>query len=209
MATSASGARKAPAKKATGTRSGNPAVRASAARKTAAAKAAPPAAPAGPTSVGAWRARSVTEDLALPSGNVCRVKRVGPDVLLKEGVLGDSLGPIVAKAIEKNRGLRPQDIEINSKTINEMLGGVDRVCAQVVVEPRLLLHLNEDGETIPDVNREPKEVAIYTDEVDVEDKMFIFQFVVGGTRDWERFRQESGAALGDLGLVAEDADQAK
>lgn len=50
------------------------------------------------------------------------------------------------------------------------------------------------------------EEIIYSDEVDLEDKLFIFQYAVGGTRDLERFRGEFGTGLGDLLAGARDAN---
>lgn len=52
----------------------------------------------------------------------------------------------------------------------------------------------EDGRPNPYYCTED-ELPVYTDEVDQEDKQFIFQFVVGGTSDLERFRREQAAAL--------------
>lgn len=173
-------------------RSGNPAKRAA----------------VGPvSSASAWRGRNADgEDLSLPSGNVARVKRPGPGVLLAEGLLPDSLTAIVSEAVQSKRGISKKQLSTLATTmdaIGDMMDAMDRTTAIVVLEPRCLYHRREtesgEWETIPLEEREDPDCAIYTDEVDMEDKFFIFQFAVGGTRDWERFRRESGAIVGDLG----------
>lgn len=52
---------------------------------------------------------------------------------------------------------------------------------------------------LPDADRVPGQV--YTDMIDLIDRMFIFQFVVGGVSDLERFREEFGQTLGSLEAV--------
>jgi len=45
-------------------------------------------------------------------------------------------------------------------------------------------------------NRDPE--LLYVDEVLDDDKVFVFQWVTGGTRDLEQFRQEHQAAMDNL-----------
>jgi len=46
------------------------------------------------------------------------------------------------------------------------------------------------------VERDPKKM--YVDELDMNDKMFLFNWVMGGSKDIERFRTQSAAALESL-----------
>ena len=90
----------------------------------------------------------------------------------------------------------------------DMFDVFDRVAAKVVLEPEFAYHrqqvLDEDGEpvipeeweSIPEEDRD--EDIVYTDEVDLDDKSFLFQFSVGGTQDLERFRSETRTAVGEL-----------
>jgi len=57
-------------------------------------------------------------------------------------------------------------------------------------------HVFAEGERIPFDDRSPE--FLYCSEVDFEDKMFIFQYAVGGTRDLERFRQEYSESLDSI-----------
>lgn len=170
------------------------------------------------TSAKGWKktAADGSEDLDLPSGNVALVKRPGLERLLAEGLIPDSLMPIAENAVQQ--GKKGKATEVSSSTTKEMLADktmlkdvfltMDRVAEMVVVEPKVVHHRvsveNVDGETewveIPDEDRadDDDKDFLYTDEVDFQDKAFIFQFVCGGTRDLERFRKETGLALVDV-----------
>jgi hypothetical protein len=151
-----------------------------------------------------WK-RSSGEDLALPSGNVALVKRPGMLEFIKKGVVPDTLLPTVDEAIKKGKGLPPSETENLLKdpskiaAMEEMMNKVVVLC---VVEPEVRLHTDDDGDVIPEADRD--EDVIYTDDVDLEDKIFIFQFASGGTRDVERFRQESGIGLGGVHASEDD-----
>lgn len=143
-----------------------------------------------------------TEELSLPSGELCLVRRPGVQGLIKAGILDslDSLTGIVqidhidandpkkmAKAVE-SLARRPDDLA----SAMELL---DKVLVYVVVEPKVYLR--------SDPPAQQDDETLYADEVDETDKQFIFQFVVGGTRDIERFREEQQKLLGSLS-VGED-----
>lgn len=165
---------------------------------------------AAPTSAAAWTKSSAVETLRLPSGNVCRVKRVGPEAFMSQGIMPDMLAPIVQKSINNKKGLPPQKIE-QMATDPKMLGQISEMCDRVtvyaVVEPRVVMPPNcqvcgelntvatesvhGDGEGKHEFQEGPRDPALlYVDTVDLEDKMFIMNFCVGGTRDLERFREQ-------------------
>jgi hypothetical protein len=92
--------------------------------------------------------------------------------------------------------------------ISDIFEAFDRVTAMCVVKPRCEFHkrrlVDDEGhqvyegerqvwEEIPAEDRD--EEVVYTDDVDMDDKTFIFNYVVGGTRDLESFREEYGDAL--------------
>jgi len=147
------------------------------------------------------------EDLLLPSGNTARVRRPGPEALLKKGVLPDALAAQVQEMIAKGKGTisqkQTEELGNDPETVLAMLDAMDRVLCTVVLEPKVLYHRNDKGEDIPEEERED---GIYTDDVDFEDKSFIFQYAVGGTRDLARFRRETGISLGDVSDEQGDGD---
>lgn len=148
-------------------------------------------------------------ELELPSGNVCLAKRADIMALLGEGVFPDSFTAIITETIAKaQKGpgprdhLPPQD-EQNQNVANEAMQKVlenpdqlrnlmksfDRVVVMSVIQPKVALATDEQGNIIPDADRD--ENLVYTDDVDPEDKMFIFNWVVGGSADIDKFRQET------------------
>jgi len=142
-----------------------------------------------------WK-RKKGEDLTLPSGNVALVKRPGMESFLTEGIIPDSLMPLVNEAIATGRGMPPEkmaEVAKDPKVVLDMMDAMDRILTKVVVEPKVLWHKDSEGNVIPEDDRDDE--YIYTDDVDFEDKSFIFNYAVGGTRDLERFRQETGASL--------------
>jgi hypothetical protein len=130
-----------------------------------------------------------TEDLVVPSGQTCLVRRPGMEGLIKAGVLHnvDSLSQIVNEKHLKRvngEGASPE-IDMSSlmndqEGLDEVMVVVDKVICHCVVKPEI-------HRTPNDVTRRQQGV-VYTDMIDLLDKMHIFNFVVGGTRDLERFR---------------------
>lgn len=147
------------------------------------------------------------EDLELPSGQVCLVRRPGVQRLMEAGVLRDidSLSAIVSEEhVQRVNGESKIDLTSlanDASAIDSLLSVVDRVLLHCVIKPQVLA----PPETYAD--RDPQ--AIYTDMVDIEDKMFIFQFAVGGTRSVEQFRAESLAAMGSVEPVQAVEDATK
>jgi hypothetical protein len=180
-----------------------------------------------PYQPGAWRTELFI-DLLVPSGQLCQVRRVGPVGLIKAGLfehldfLGAAVGDHIAAAEEqtlppsqrtpRSQNVAPEEalriFQEHPEQITNSLDLIGRVMELVVVQPKVVRpvvrddhgqpRLNAQGEEIPlaDEAREPD--VVYTDYIDMMDQMFIFQFVVGGTRDLETFRQEYGDVLAGL-----------
>lgn len=158
--------------------------------------------------------RADTTELLLPSGNTCLVKRPGVQGLIKAGLLDslDSLTAIVQVDHIDANDPRKMAEAVNKMTadpsrITEALDVVDKALCFAVVAPKVFRPIRTDeadkpilldGKEIPLEDEERDAERIYTDEVDEEDKMFVFQFLVGGTRDVETFRAESKAMLGGV-----------
>ena len=155
-------------------------------------------------------------DLELPSGNVCRVKRVSLPALLSTGAFPDSLMSLVSDKIETATGEKNKPKEVDPAAAQEFLkdpekldqlfSSMDKIIPIVVVEPKVLNHRvpvldaegNDTGKSVPIPDEDRDEDVLYTDDVDLEDKMHIFQFVVGGVKDVESFRAESASVMGAL-----------
>lgn len=140
----------------------------------------------------------VLEDLELPTGQLVLVRRPGVEGLMKAGVIKnlDSLTSIVAKHIQTVEGKNGPQQELNisdlmeDQKLDEIVHVIDKVLCYCVVKPQVVPTPNDVTLKVPGV--------VYTNMIDLLDKMFVFNYVVGGTRDLESFRGELNELLGDV-----------
>jgi len=143
-------------------------------------------APKKPTSVQQWKKAAQGVPLEVPSGNTALVRNVGMQVFLQRGLVPNSLMPIVRMAMSgKEPELKLDDI--TEDQLRDMVALFDAVVVHCVVEPKV--------QPVPAEGEERADDVLYVDEVDFDDKQFIFQWVVGGTRDLEQFRKEQAASV--------------
>lgn len=139
------------------------------------------------------------EDLTTPSGQTCLVKRPGVQGLMEAGVIRDmdSLSALVdEKHIKRVNGRPTGEVNVQSLTgdtegLKNIMHVVDRVVCEVVVQPPVSMAPNDPTSR--------KQGVVYTDMIDIMDKMFIFQFAVGGTRGLETFREQFESVVGNVG----------
>ncbi len=145
--------------------------------------------------------------LELPSGHAVRARRIGLETFLEQGDVPNPLIPIVEEALEKGRGADPRalmnaDAEntIDMKMVNDMLLMMNNVVCKAVTEPTIHnVPLDDEGNKIPIGYRgDDEDETVYVDEIDYEDKMFIYQWVMGGTDDIATFRKEAEEGLAAL-----------
>lgn len=135
-----------------------------------------------------WKGKSKGTELELPSDNVCVVEPVGMQVFLSRGMIPNSLMPLIQEAINKGKPPKMDQLIVDKNTLDQMMKLMDDVVCYVVLEPRVNpIPMDVEGNILPQADRDRE--LLYVDEVDFLDKTFIFQFVVGGTRDLEQFRQ--------------------
>jgi hypothetical protein len=153
-----------------------------------------------------WKKSASGIELEVPSGNVCLARRIDLRVLLKRGVIPNSLMPFVNKAIS-GKETNPEDFAAElqregnlDKKLEEMMELVDLIVCECVIEPKVY--------PIPADGEERDESLLYVDEVLAEDKNFILQWAVGGTTDLEKFRTEQGSYVARLQSVNEPESQA-
>lgn len=163
-----------------------------------------------------WRKKKGKE-LDLPSGNVALVQRPDLRKFVSKGQIPDALTGIVKASIAGNEQAKAE-MEEAVKNDPEMLGSfvdfLDYVVLSAVLQPKVAaipMQENEDGSesNTPIPLDERNQSVLYVDEVDMDDKMFIFQYAIGGTTDLESFRHQQEELLGSL-LSGEDvADKAE
>jgi hypothetical protein len=181
--------------------------------------------PLGPTAASAWKgkARLDGQDLALPSGNVARVRNISPEAFFASGFMPDSLTNLVRESINKKAGVPPSKIKAiaeDPKKILEAMETFNRVLVYCVIEPAIetvpgcadtygsegeetecgkpqsddIHHKDVVGKHRFKMARRDPDI-LYADEVDLNDKLFIFQWALGGVSNLEQFRDEQRALV--------------
>lgn len=155
-----------------------------------------------------WGSGNVSglEDLTMPSGQIILAKRPGISGLIKAGVLYDvdQLSAIVSekhliRVADKPIQVNGKSVMKDKKAMEGILHVMDKIVSYVVVKPHV--------EMAPNDVTLRKNGVIYTDTIDMEDRLFIMQYAIGGTRDVERFRRESSILVGGMESV-ENMEQA-
>lgn len=132
----------------------------------------------------------------LPSGLYMKLRNPGGmAVLLKEGMIPNSLLAVANKSLEGKRSgpedFKAEDGKLNLEMVNDMMQLMDHIIVVCAVEPRVY--------PAPGVEDERSDDLLYADEIEDEDKMFVFQWLTGGTADLESFRQRYSSNLDALG----------
>lgn len=150
--------------------------------------------------------------LSVPSGNVALVRPVGMQAFLTKGMIPNSLREIALAAINQKKAPELDMDNVTTEQIEDMLVLFDSVTCYCVIEPKVTPvptfspHHVEDGfctaeevgSPIPQGHELREEDVLYVDDVDLDDKVFIFQFAAGGTRDLESFRAEYASRMEHL-----------
>jgi hypothetical protein len=145
--------------------------------------------------VAEWKKKNQVPLLELPSGCQMRVRKIGLQTLMSMGVVPNSLMGIASKAIGKGEtgvgeamsDQQLMDLVENPKQVKEISDFMDQMLCLVAAEP--VIH------PLPAPGVERDLDLLYVDEVDEEDKMFVFQVVTGGTTNIEEFRRETGSTM--------------
>jgi hypothetical protein len=182
--------------------SGNPAKKA-AAKKTASKKTTTRQTSnlTGPSSVQEFKRAREGVLLPLPSGLVVKARRVEMQAYLKQSK-GDVFNPLmslVAETLEKGnnidleKALGGEDGQMDVQKLADMYDMVNGMVIEMVVEPPVF--------PVPEDDEDRDDDLLYVDEVGDEDKMFLFQWGVGGTDDLATFREETREGMAALAEI--------
>jgi hypothetical protein len=163
-----------------------------------------------------FKSRRNGELLKLPSGLTVRARRVELRAFLKHGNVPNPLMEIVTETLDKgasmdvNKMVATDEGKIDLDMVNDAYDMVENLVMSCVVEPKVHPMPTQDdlavwNEEHPDDPKDDPEQLldddlVYINDVDDEDKMFLFQWASGGTADVERFREE---ARTDMATLAE------
>lgn len=163
--------------------------------------------------------------IELPSGLIVKAKNPGGlRAFINTGLIPNSLMGIIQKGLDKGSGKNVsaeimKDGKIDSDMLRDMMQMMDGVACKVIVEPRIYPTLTEDDLDAWNLNNPENQLdsveslrddeKLYADELPDDDKMFLFQWVSGGTRDLETFRQQHAAGVDALSASAGDEPPAE
>jgi hypothetical protein len=136
---------------------------------------------------------STEYDFTCPSGAMCRLRKLMPEKLLELGILDKitTLPGVVAEVVEKAEGLPPRKADAipDAQELRNITGILEVLVPLVVVEPKVfpVPVAGEDG-VVPD----RVQGRIYTDSIELLDRVAIMERSVQGVKKLEPFREGSG-----------------
>lgn len=135
--------------------------------------------------VSSWK-KKASPFLTLPSGQTMELKKVAFSAFIAAGIVPNSLMGIVQSSIDKGKEVDVSTLTKDMSQVNDMMKMMNDVVCFCAVNPEVNPTPAED---------ERSDDLLYVDEIDDEDKMFIFQWCTGGTSDVAQFRAESSDSL--------------
>lgn len=146
--------------------------------------------------------------LELPSGKAMKLRNASFQTFMKLGMIPNSLLAVVQSSIDKGKEPNLSELTEDPKQLEDMVQMVDDVVCFVSIEPKVHpLPTQSDADkwnlahpeaSVNDPDELRDEALLYVDEVDDEDKMFIFGAVTGDTRDVETFRGQQANGMANL-----------
>lgn len=140
--------------------------------------------PSDPYAPTAWGSNEY--DFTVPSGQLCRMRKLRPEELIKAGLL-DKVSQLPAYAeelVQKAEGVQPQKQSMpTAGELEQLVDILDKLLPLVVVRPKLWPAPAEDEPRVPG--------RVYVDDVELGDRIAIMERAMGGVAKYENFRQES------------------
>jgi hypothetical protein len=174
-----------------------------------------------PTSTQEWKKDKGPQPVEVPSGNTALIRRKPLTAFWKAGRVPNSLIPMVERHVRPGTNAEP--LVWTNEMILDMIDLVDGVAVECVVEPRLYPvpkcpacggegkePLNTDPPSFGTSDCEPcrgtgegerEEDRLYVDEVDFEDKQFIFYYTTQLVDDVKSFRERTQERMGSVDPV--------
>jgi len=170
--------------------------------------------------VAAFKQRAKGQLKELPSGMVAMLKRVDLQAMVLSGNVHNPLMEIVSEALKKGQkadvakmvGIDEGELDLDA--VKDMFEMVNNVVISCFVQPEVHPMPVPSDEDLEDLDEDDEDYDVeyaqlvaelmdddklYVDEIDSEDKMFIFNWCIGGTEDVATFRREARA---DMDAVA-------
>jgi hypothetical protein len=169
---------------------------------------------------GGW-GESPYQDVTVPSGQVCLVKKISMEDLVVLDIARDVDTPtaIASQNVAKAQGKVPTDRKPKTATKAEALKSEQdkaaQVAADVAADPEAFKkHVNLIGKIVcfavqkPEIHPVPApdpmnrvDGRIYVDSINFNDQVALFEFAMSSTRDAETFREEPATDVGNVADV--------
>lgn len=146
---------------------------------------------------------TTTRDLECPSGQLCQVRMPGVQTLIAAGILesADTLTTLVdekhIKRVSPKKAPNTNGIEVDGASllkdpdsIRKVFTLVDQITVHMVLQPQIY--------PVPGPGEDRVGDRVYVDMVDMLDRMFIFQYAIGGDQNLEQFRDQFAEGLGGV-----------
>lgn len=153
---------------------------------------------------------SAYEDVPLPSGQLCLARRLGVEGLVKAGIVHD-IDPLMGMVQMHEARMEGKGAESNEKMAMDLMKDedkmaslfhmLDRIVCATVVKPHVEMAPN-------DITRR-KDGVVYTDMVQMQDKMHLMMWSMGGAEALAGFREQYEGTLASLSAKPEDGDKAE
>ena len=129
------------------------------------------------------------EPTELPSGLFIRLSNKSLSGFILSGQVPNSLMTVITGAVSTKTGDADlmDEIIADPQRLTELFQIVDSFVCAVCVEPQVL--------PVPTDGEERDDDQLYVDELEQEDKMYIFSRAMGGTTDLESFRGELASGM--------------
>lgn len=134
--------------------------------------------------------KSAYTDLTLPSGLKCAARRVSIEHFVKGGRVPNTLLPMMKGALQGKKSAVPKLEDLDIETILEAPIMFDLAAIEAIVIPEVF--------PVPPKGEPRDDEKLYVDEIDAEDKQFIFQWAIGGVTDVAKFRDGTNSILATL-----------
>lgn len=160
--------------------------------------------PYAPTVWGSEDSSGSLVDLTVPSGQTVLAQRAGPEGLMTAGLLDDldvlaTVLPKVMGGKTKVKDFDATQVLKNPAMMKQAVSLLDRVTCYVVVKPEITPE--------PEDPRLKERGKIYPSSISLEDKSFLFNWAVGGTRDLSRFREQYAESVAGVESVEDVEDE--
>jgi hypothetical protein len=141
----------------------------------------PPQSPYAPTVWG-----STEYDFRVPSGQLCRMKKLRPEELVGTDILDriTRLPAFAQELVDKSEGKPPKNDDMpDKKDLQAVIEVLNELIPMVVVQPRVF--------PVPDNPEDREPGLVYTDMIELADRIAIMERAVSGISKMDNFRPQS------------------